>query len=59
MLIDQSGQRKAMLKMGEHKSIQTDRVVLVRGRMRKSKLSGGFTGHSLTKVKMKPKSPIR
>jgi len=31
MLIDQSGQRKAMLKMGEQKSIQTDRVVLVRG----------------------------
>jgi DNA invertase Pin-like site-specific DNA recombinase len=31
MLIDQSRQRKAMLKMGEHKSIQTDRVILVRG----------------------------
>ncbi|HEV2328597.1 MAG TPA: recombinase family protein [Verrucomicrobiae bacterium] len=31
MLIDQSGQRKGLLKMGEHKSIQTDRVVLVRG----------------------------
>lgn len=31
MLIDQSGERKALLKMGEHKSIQTDRVVLVRG----------------------------
>ena len=31
MLIDQSGERKAMLKMGEQKSIQTDRVVLVRG----------------------------
>lgn len=31
MLIDQSGQRKVMLKMGEQKSIQTDRVVLVRG----------------------------
>lgn len=31
MLIDQTGERKAMLKMGEHKSIQTDRVVLVRG----------------------------
>ena len=31
MLIDQSGQRKAMLKMGEQKSIQTDRVVLVPG----------------------------
>ena len=31
MLIDQSGVRKAMLKMGEQKSIQTDRVVLVRG----------------------------
>jgi DNA invertase Pin-like site-specific DNA recombinase len=31
MLIDQSGQRKAMLKIGEQKSIQTDRVVLVRG----------------------------
>jgi len=31
MLIDQSGERKTLLKMGEHKSIQTDRVVLVRG----------------------------
>ena len=31
MLIDQSGERKATLKMGEQKSIQTDRVVLVRG----------------------------
>ena len=31
MLIDQSRQRKMMLKMGEHKSIQTDRVILVRG----------------------------
>ncbi len=31
MLIDQNGQHKAMLKMGEQKSIQTDRVVLVRG----------------------------
>jgi DNA invertase Pin-like site-specific DNA recombinase len=31
MLIDQSGERKTMLKMGEQKSIQTDRVVLVRG----------------------------
>src|SRR5437773_3135642 len=31
MLIDQNGERKGMLKMGEQKSIQTDRVVLVRG----------------------------
>ena len=31
MLIDQSGARKALLKMGEQKSIQTDRVVLVGG----------------------------
>jgi len=31
MLIDQSKQRKGLLKMGEHKSIQTDRVILVRG----------------------------
>jgi DNA invertase Pin-like site-specific DNA recombinase len=31
MLIDQSGQRKGLLKMREHKSIQTDRVVLVAG----------------------------
>jgi DNA invertase Pin-like site-specific DNA recombinase len=31
MLIDQSGAHKGLLKMGEHKSIQTDRVVLVRG----------------------------
>jgi DNA invertase Pin-like site-specific DNA recombinase len=31
MLIDSTGQRKGVLKMGEHKSIQTDRVVLVAG----------------------------
>jgi DNA invertase Pin-like site-specific DNA recombinase len=31
MLVDQSGQQKGVLKMGEHKSIQTDRVVLVAG----------------------------
>src|SRR5216684_3261443 len=31
VLLDQSGEKKAMLKMGEHKSIQTDRVVLVAG----------------------------
>src|SRR5207302_7335611 len=31
MLIDQSGARKVLLKMGEQKSIQTDRVVLVAG----------------------------
>jgi len=31
MLIDQSRQQKGLLKMGEHKSIQTDRVILVRG----------------------------
>ncbi len=31
MLIDQSGQHKGVLKMGEHKSIQTDRVILIPG----------------------------
>jgi DNA invertase Pin-like site-specific DNA recombinase len=31
MLIDQNGQHKAALKMGEHKSLQTDRVVLIPG----------------------------
>ena len=31
MLIDQSGNQKGELKMGEHKSIQTDRVILVPG----------------------------
>lgn len=31
VLIDQSGEKKGELKMGEHKSIQTDRVVLVPG----------------------------
>src|SRR5471032_1345198 len=31
MLIDQSGQQKAVLKMGEQKSLQTDRVVLIPG----------------------------
>jgi DNA invertase Pin-like site-specific DNA recombinase len=31
MLIDQTGHRKTALRMGEQKSIQTDRVILVRG----------------------------
>ncbi len=31
MLVDQAGQRKAVLKMGEQKSLQTDRVILVAG----------------------------
>lgn len=31
MLIDEQGQQKAMLKRGEHKSLQTDRVILVPG----------------------------
>jgi DNA invertase Pin-like site-specific DNA recombinase len=31
MLIDQSGQAKTLLKRGEHKSLQTDRVILVPG----------------------------
>lgn len=31
VLVDQNGERKAALKMGEQKSLQTDRVVLVRG----------------------------
>jgi DNA invertase Pin-like site-specific DNA recombinase len=31
MLIDQNGAKKAVLKMGEQKSLQTDRVVLVAG----------------------------
>ena len=31
MLVDQGGVQKAVLKMGEHKSLQTDRVILVPG----------------------------
>ena len=31
MLIDQTGKHKGLLKIGEHKSLQTDRVVLVPG----------------------------
>jgi len=31
MLVDQAGQQKAVLKIGEQKSIQTDRVILVPG----------------------------
>ena len=31
MLMDQSGETKGLLKRGEHKSLQTDRVVLVEG----------------------------
>ena len=30
-LVDQNGQPKAILRMGEHKSLQTDRVILVAG----------------------------
>ncbi len=29
--MDQNGERKAMLKIGEHRSLQTDRVILVAG----------------------------
>lgn len=31
MLVDQAGEKKAILKLGEHKSLQTDRVILVPG----------------------------
>ena len=31
MLVDQNGEHKAMLQMGEHKCLQTDRVILVPG----------------------------
>ena len=31
MLVDHTGQKKVLLRMGEHKSIQTDRVILVPG----------------------------
>ena len=31
MLINEAGEKKSLLKMGEHKSIQTDRVILVPG----------------------------
>jgi DNA invertase Pin-like site-specific DNA recombinase len=31
MLVDHTGQKKGLLRMGEHKSIQTDRVILVPG----------------------------
>ncbi len=31
MLVDHTGQQKGLLKIGEHKSIQTDRVILVPG----------------------------
>jgi DNA invertase Pin-like site-specific DNA recombinase len=31
MLIDQSGKHKGVLQVGEHKSLQTDRVILVKG----------------------------
>ncbi len=36
MMIDQSGDQKGVLKRGEYKSLQTDRVVLVPGPPRKS-----------------------
>ncbi len=38
MLIDQSGEAKGALKRGEHKSLQTDRVVLVPGPEREIKI---------------------
>ena len=41
MLVDQNGQQKAMLKMGEQKSLQTDRVILG------SRAGGGGQGGAL------------
>ena len=53
MLIDQNGARKAMLKMGEQKSIQTDRVVLVRRPGRGSRnRPAGFSRRSSAKGKL-------
>lgn len=42
MLIDQSGEKKTLLKMGEHKSLQTDRVVLVAGPEEEIKIVHGI-----------------
>ena len=58
MLIDQNGARKAMLKMGEQKSIQTDRVVLVRGPEEEIKIVRWifqtFTGEGKSNRKSRP-----
>jgi len=55
MLIDQSGQRKTILKMGEHKSIQTDRVILVRGPDEEVEIVRWIYGYSSRRAKMNPK----
>jgi hypothetical protein len=58
ILIDQSGVKKAMLKMGEQKSIQTDRVVLVPGRTRRFKIVRWIYQSSFTdEGKLNPRLP--
>jgi len=42
MLIDQAGQPKGELKIGEQKSLQTDRVVLVPGPEEEQQIVRGF-----------------
>ena len=50
-LVDQAGAAKASSRRGEHKSIQTDRVVLIPGPPRRSRRSVGSTDRSLTERK--------
>jgi hypothetical protein len=58
MLVDERGQHKGILARGEHKSIATDRIVLVRGRMKKSRLSATSTASSSRTADRNGKSPI-
>jgi DNA invertase Pin-like site-specific DNA recombinase len=54
MLVDQSGQKKLMLKMGEQKSIQTDRVILVPGPDEEIKVVRWMYAAFLTEGKQEP-----
>jgi hypothetical protein len=55
-LIDQTGSVKSELVRGEHKSLQTDRVILMPGPEPKSKRSIRSTGGSLMKACLNSKS---
>jgi hypothetical protein len=60
MLIDQNGQQKAVLKMGEHKSLQTDRVILIPGPDEEVKIGAvDLSGVFMAKEKANRKSPRR
>ena len=58
MLVDHTGQQKGLLKMGEHKSIQTDRVILVPGPDEEVAIVRWMYEAFVKEGKTKEKSPV-